>query len=221
MICALAIGYLKENSRIKEDTVMGVVFSGMFGLGIVLYTKIQTDVHLDHILFGDMLGVAWRDVIADRPHRRVLRRRRSASKSARPAAAHLRPAARAGHRPAGPAAALRPAGAAVADHRRRAEGGRHHPGHRPADRARRHRLSADHALRPRCWLFSVAISVAASLARRLSQLLHRQRAGADHRAPSERDLRGRFPVLAAADCPRATCRRAELKLPRACNSPIS
>ena len=29
----------------------------MFGLGIVLYTKIETDVHLDHILFGDMLGV--------------------------------------------------------------------------------------------------------------------------------------------------------------------
>lgn len=41
---------------------MGIVFSGMFGLGIVLYTKIQTDVHLDHILFGDMLGVSWRDV---------------------------------------------------------------------------------------------------------------------------------------------------------------
>lgn len=62
MTCALATGYLKQNSRIKEDTVMGIVFSGMFGLGIVLYTKIQTDVHLDHILFGDMLGVSWRDV---------------------------------------------------------------------------------------------------------------------------------------------------------------
>ncbi len=57
MICALATGYLKENSRIKQDTIMGIVFSGMFGLGIVLYTKIETDVHLDHILFGDMLGV--------------------------------------------------------------------------------------------------------------------------------------------------------------------
>ena len=62
MICALATGYLKENSRIKQDTVMGVVFSGMFGLGIVLYTKIQSDVHLDHILFGDMLGVGWPDI---------------------------------------------------------------------------------------------------------------------------------------------------------------
>lgn len=63
MTCALATGYLKENSRIKEDTVMGVVFSGMFGLGIVLYTHVQTEVHLDHILFGDMLGVTWRDIL--------------------------------------------------------------------------------------------------------------------------------------------------------------
>lgn len=63
MICALATGYLKENSRIKEDTVMGIVFSGMFGLGIVLYTKVETEVHLDHILFGDMLGVDWPDLL--------------------------------------------------------------------------------------------------------------------------------------------------------------
>lgn len=62
MVCALATGFLNENSRIKQDTVMGVVFSGMFGLGIVLYTKIQSDVHLDHILFGDMLGVGWGDI---------------------------------------------------------------------------------------------------------------------------------------------------------------
>ncbi len=62
MVCALATGFLKENSRVKEDTVMGVVFSGMFGLGLVLYVGVQTSVHLDHILFGDMLGVTWRDV---------------------------------------------------------------------------------------------------------------------------------------------------------------
>ncbi len=60
---ALLTGYLKDNSRIKQDTVMGVVFSGMFGFGLVLYTKIQTDVHLDHILFGNMLGVGPADLI--------------------------------------------------------------------------------------------------------------------------------------------------------------
>ena len=62
MICATATGFLKDNSRIKQDTVMGVVFSGMFGLGLVLYVKIQSDVHLDHILFGDMLGVSGADI---------------------------------------------------------------------------------------------------------------------------------------------------------------
>ncbi|KAI96124.1 membrane protein [Rhodomicrobium udaipurense JA643] len=62
MFCAVASGFLKDNSRIKQDTVMGVVFSGMFGFGLVLYIKIQSDVHLDHILFGDMMGVTWRDI---------------------------------------------------------------------------------------------------------------------------------------------------------------
>jgi manganese/iron transport system permease protein len=62
MVCALSVGFLKEHSRIKEDTVMGVVFAGLFGLGIVLYTAITTDVHLDHILFGNMLGVDGGDV---------------------------------------------------------------------------------------------------------------------------------------------------------------
>ena len=62
MFCALATGFLKENSRVKQDTVMGIVFSGMFGLGIVMYTKISTDVHLDHILFGNMLGVGTDDL---------------------------------------------------------------------------------------------------------------------------------------------------------------
>lgn len=57
MICALATGYLSGNSRVKQDTVMGVVFSGMFGFGIVLYVSIETNAHLDHILFGNMLGV--------------------------------------------------------------------------------------------------------------------------------------------------------------------
>lgn len=63
MVCALATGFFKENSRIKHDTVMGVVFSGMFGMGLVLYVKIQSDVHLDHILFGDMLGVDFADIV--------------------------------------------------------------------------------------------------------------------------------------------------------------
>lgn len=57
MLCALMTGFLTINSRVKQDTIMGVVFSGMFGVGIVLYVSIKTDLHLDHILFGHLLGV--------------------------------------------------------------------------------------------------------------------------------------------------------------------
>ena len=62
MVMALAAGFIQEHSRVKQDTVLGVVFSGMFGLGIVLYTQIESDAHLDHILFGNMLGVGAADL---------------------------------------------------------------------------------------------------------------------------------------------------------------
>ena len=101
MLCAGATGFVKDNSRIKEDTAMGIVFSGMFALGVVLYVATPTDVHLDHILFGDALGVTWADVgksaaIALPVALAVLAR------PPRPAAARLRPGARPRHRPAGP-----------------------------------------------------------------------------------------------------------------------
>ncbi|MCI5078559.1 metal ABC transporter permease [Oricola sp.] len=62
MVCSLGAGFLQQNSRVKQDTVLGIVYSGMFGFGMVLYTKIQTAVHLDHILFGNMLGVGPADL---------------------------------------------------------------------------------------------------------------------------------------------------------------
>jgi len=62
MFCTLATGFMSQNSRLKEDTVMGVVFSGMFGLGIVLFSVFRIDVHLHEILFGDILGLSWRNV---------------------------------------------------------------------------------------------------------------------------------------------------------------
>ncbi|ASV34186.1 iron chelate uptake ABC transporter family permease subunit [Candidatus Hamiltonella defensa] len=58
IFCAFATGYIKENSRVKQDTVMGIVFSGMFALGLVLFSTVDTDQHLSHILFGHILGVS-------------------------------------------------------------------------------------------------------------------------------------------------------------------
>lgn len=57
MLCAVATGYVSANSRVKEDTVMGVVFSGLFGLGLLLYAVMGRGLDIDHILFGNMLGV--------------------------------------------------------------------------------------------------------------------------------------------------------------------
>jgi manganese/iron transport system permease protein len=63
IICSTSIAYLRDHSRVKEDTLMAVVFSGMFGLGLVMFVKVGSDQHLNHILFGNMLGVRWSDVV--------------------------------------------------------------------------------------------------------------------------------------------------------------
>ena len=63
LFCALAVGFLKQNSRVKEDAVMGIVFSGMFAFGLVVFTKIETELHLLHVLFGNVLGITPRDMI--------------------------------------------------------------------------------------------------------------------------------------------------------------
>lgn len=59
LCCSVATGYIKEHSRIKEDTVMGIVFSGMFAFGLVLFSKVDTSQHLNHILFGSVLGTSY------------------------------------------------------------------------------------------------------------------------------------------------------------------
>lgn len=66
LFCALGTGWIKNNSRIKEDTTMGVMFTGLFAFGLVLFSWIPTDLHLDHILYGNILGIGpseWREVM--------------------------------------------------------------------------------------------------------------------------------------------------------------
>ena len=184
MSCALITGYLKENSRIKEDTVMGVVFSGLFGLGIVLYTSIQTDVHLDHILFGDILGVNWGDIAQTGIIAAIV---------VAIIAAKWRDLLLFVFDPQQAGAiglpvrwsALWPAGHPVAHHRRGAHRRRHRAGHRHAGRPRRHRLSHLQALRSddadRHHDFRGLLA-----GRHLCQLLHRQRPRPHHRPADER-----------------------------------
>ena len=59
---ALLTGWLDRRTRVKPDTLMGVVFAGMFATGLVLIAAFPTDVHLDHVLFGNLLGVGPADL---------------------------------------------------------------------------------------------------------------------------------------------------------------
>ena len=61
---SLAIGAISRGSKIREDTVTGVLFAGMFALGIAIISRERTyAVDLAHFLFGDVLGVSESDLL--------------------------------------------------------------------------------------------------------------------------------------------------------------
>ncbi len=57
------IGYIKQMTRIKEDTVIGLVFTGFFALGLTLVSKVRSHIDLTHILFGNVLGISTSDIL--------------------------------------------------------------------------------------------------------------------------------------------------------------
>jgi manganese transport system permease protein/manganese/iron transport system permease protein len=61
LACAVGAGAIRAVSRVKEDAAMGVMFSGMFALGLVMLTQVRSDVHLSHVLFGSILGIEEED----------------------------------------------------------------------------------------------------------------------------------------------------------------
>ncbi|GAA2356771.1 metal ABC transporter permease [Saccharopolyspora halophila] len=56
------IAGVRSTTRLKGDTAIGVVFTGMFALGLVLVSRIPSQVDLNHILFGNVLGVTDGDI---------------------------------------------------------------------------------------------------------------------------------------------------------------
>lgn len=54
----LGIGYIKERVRLKDDAVIGIVYTTLFALGLVLVSKIPSNIDLMHILFGYVLGIS-------------------------------------------------------------------------------------------------------------------------------------------------------------------
>jgi len=64
VILSLAIGAVSRGAKIKEDTAIGVIFAGMFALGIAIISTMRSyTVDLTHFLFGDVLGVSGNQLI--------------------------------------------------------------------------------------------------------------------------------------------------------------
>jgi ABC-type Mn2+/Zn2+ transport system permease subunit len=63
VLTALGIGFISQNSRIKDDSAIGIMFTAAFALGIVLNSSLKgTSVDLWHILFGNVLAVSRMDL---------------------------------------------------------------------------------------------------------------------------------------------------------------
>ncbi|AQY50860.1 manganese ABC transporter permease [Listeria weihenstephanensis FSL R9-0317] len=62
IMAALGIGFVNQNSRIKNDTAIGIVFSSFFALGIIMISLAQSSTDLYHILFGNVLAVRSSDM---------------------------------------------------------------------------------------------------------------------------------------------------------------
>ncbi len=60
---SLGIGAISKSTKIKEDTAIGIIFAGMFALGVALISTVRSyTVDLAHFLFGDVLGVRGNDL---------------------------------------------------------------------------------------------------------------------------------------------------------------
>lgn len=59
---ALGIGWLSRRGTLREDTAIGVIFTGMFALGILLMSTVDSFRDFSHMLFGNILGITWADL---------------------------------------------------------------------------------------------------------------------------------------------------------------
>jgi manganese transport system permease protein len=62
VLTALAIGFVTQNSRIKHDTSIGIMFTAAFASGIIMITLLKSSTDLYHILFGNVLAVRSTDM---------------------------------------------------------------------------------------------------------------------------------------------------------------
>ncbi|NEB06863.1 metal ABC transporter permease, partial [Streptomyces sp. SID13726] len=63
LLAVLLIGAVRDTSRVKEDAAIGVVFTTLFAPGLVLISVTPSQTDLNHILFGNLLGVSRADLL--------------------------------------------------------------------------------------------------------------------------------------------------------------
>ncbi|MFT4199557.1 metal ABC transporter permease [Gordonia sp. (in: high G+C Gram-positive bacteria)] len=63
LLAVALIGAVRDRSRVKEDAAIGIVFTTLFALGLVLVSITPSQVDLNHIVFGNLLGVSAADLI--------------------------------------------------------------------------------------------------------------------------------------------------------------
>ena len=63
VLMALVIHWLSQNRRVAHDSVIAIVGSGMFALGVILLGRVDTSVSLSHFLFGQLLTVGTGDTV--------------------------------------------------------------------------------------------------------------------------------------------------------------
>jgi len=63
VVTSIGIGSISKGTQLSEDTAIGIVFAGMFALGIALISTVRNyTTDLTHFLFGDVLGVSASDL---------------------------------------------------------------------------------------------------------------------------------------------------------------
>jgi manganese transport system permease protein len=62
LLAVTLIGVVRGTSRIKEDAAIGIVFTTLFALGLVLISVTPSQTDLGHIIFGNLLGVSAADL---------------------------------------------------------------------------------------------------------------------------------------------------------------
>jgi manganese/iron transport system permease protein len=63
MLAAVGMGLVKSNTRLREDAVIGVVFTAFFALGLLLISLFPAGVDLRTIILGNMLGISPGDML--------------------------------------------------------------------------------------------------------------------------------------------------------------